>query len=133
MPPRVYNLSGCTNTVARPPCIARITAKAVASTSASPTTRVRYSKWPKEGNIFFYTTEPPPEVGRVTNLEPDEVSVELQDLRVTNGMTLERNGFELVNFPRGHAVDWQHKEQVNIWLVHLPSTFASSCILIPDI
>lgn len=121
---RLYNLSG--RPVARPPCIGRITSQAGAATPASPSTRVRYSKWPKEGNIFFYTTEPPPEVGRVTNLEPDEVSVDLQDLRVTNGMTLERNGFELVHFPSGQAVDWQHKEQVVVWLVHLLSPISPS-------
>lgn len=80
--------------------------------------RVRYSKWPKEGNFFFYTTEPHPEVGRVTNLEPDEVSVELHDLRVTNGMTLKRIGFELVNF-----LSCQHKEQVIVWLLQLLSLF----------
>ena len=100
--------------VVRPPCaLGRIITRAAAATPALPTTRLRYSKRPKEGNVFFYTTEPPAEVGRVTNVEPDEVCVEVQDLRVSNGMTLERNGFEMVKFPSGHGVDWQDEEQVS--------------------
>ena len=93
----------------------RSTARVVTTAATQATTRVRYSKGPadEKGNLFFYTTPPPPEVGRVTNLEPDEVLIDLHDLRVANGMTLERNGFELVKFPGGLGVNWQNEGQVS--------------------
>ena len=79
---------------------------------ATASKRVRYSKRPDKGDLFFYTSPPPPEVGKVTNLEPDEVVVDLQDLRLSNSMTLERNGFEMVKFVSGQGLDWHNEEQV---------------------
>lgn len=95
--------------------IRRVTTKAVAKAATQTSTRVRYAKGPatENGKLFFYTVPPPPEVGRVTNLKPNEVPVDVRDLRVANGMTLERNGFELVKFPSGLGVDWQNELQVS--------------------
>ena len=82
--------------------------------AASPTPRVRYSKRPEESELFLYTVPPPitKQGGKVTNLEPDEVSVTLNDLRTSNDVTLHRNGFELVNFPSGQDINWEDEQQV---------------------
>ncbi len=84
----------------------------VNAAAASPTPRVRYAKRPEESDLFLYTFPPPKQVGKVTNLEPDEVSVNLNDLRTSNKVTLHRNGFELVNFPSGQEIDWEDEQQV---------------------
>ncbi|DBA72361.1 TPA: hypothetical protein ACH3X2_010514 [Trebouxia sp. C0005] len=82
--------------------------------AATPTKRVRYSKRPEESDLFLYTVPPPvtKQDGRVTNLEPDEVSIILNDLRVSNNVSLHRNGFELVNFPSGQDISWEDEQQV---------------------
>ena len=36
----------------------------------------------------------------------------LSDLRTANHMTLQQNGFELVEFPSGQGINWDDKEQV---------------------
>lgn len=48
----------------------------------------------------------------MTNLEPNEVPVFLNDLRNSNDVTLHRNGFELVKFPSGQEIDWEDEDQV---------------------
>ncbi len=78
----------------------------------APTTRVRYIKRPNERELFIYTVPPPQKKDRVTNVDIDEVPMPLSDLRTANHMTLQQNGFELVDFPSGQGVAWEDKEQV---------------------
>jgi hypothetical protein len=80
--------------------------------AASPTPKIRYSQRPEESDLFLYTFPPPRQDGKVTNLEPDEVPVFLNDLRNSNDVTLHRNGFELVKFPSGQEIDWEDEDQV---------------------
>lgn len=84
----------------------------VNAAAATPTPRVRYSKRPEESDLFLYAVPPPKQGGKVTNLEPDEVSVVLNDLRISNNVTLHRNGFELVNFSSGQDINWEDEQQV---------------------
>lgn len=97
-------------TVTRPSCRARLVVRA--STATTATTRVRYIKRPQESNLFLYTVPPPKEVGTVTNLDIDEIPMHLSDLRTAKPMTLQRNGFELVEFPSGHSINWEDRQQV---------------------
>jgi hypothetical protein len=83
----------------------------VNAAAASSTPKVRYSKRPEESDLFLYAVLPP-KGGKVTNLEPDEVSVILNDLRISHNVTLHRNGFELVNFPSGQDINWEDEQQV---------------------
>ena len=93
----------------------------IAATTRVRTTRVRYSKRPdKQEELFFYTVSPPEEVGRVTNLEADEIAAELKDLRSSDSVTLHRNGFKLVEFPSGQGVDWEDDQQVGFCSCHYP-------------
>ena len=85
----------------------------------APTTRVRYIKRPKESELFIYTVPPPQEKDRVTNVDVDEVPMPLSDLRTTNHMTLQQNGFELVEFPSGQGITWEDKEQVYLKIMLL--------------
>ena len=78
----------------------------------APTTRVRYIKRPHERELFIYTVPPPQNKDRVTNVDVDEVPMPLSDLRTANNMTLQQNGFELVEFPSGQGITWEDKEQV---------------------
>ncbi|DBB06063.1 TPA: hypothetical protein ACH3X3_009633 [Trebouxia sp. C0006] len=80
--------------------------------AASPTPKIRYSQRPEESDLFLYTLPPPRQDGKVTNLEPNEVPVFLNDLRNSNDVTLHRNGFELVKFPSGQEIDWEDEDQV---------------------
>ncbi len=48
----------------------------------------------------------------MTNVDVDEVPMPLSDLRTANHMTLQQNGFELVEFPSGQGITWEDKEQV---------------------
>ena len=86
----------------------------VNAAAASPTPRIRYTKRPEKSDLFLYTFPPPitKQGGKLTNLEPDEVSVILNDLRNSNNVTLHRNGFELVDFPSGQGIDWEDEDQV---------------------
>ncbi len=86
----------------------------VNAAAASPTPRVRYSKRPEESDLFLYNFPPPinKQGGKVTNLEPDEVPVFLNDLRNSNDVTVHRKGFELVNLPSGQETDWEDEDQV---------------------
>lgn len=89
---------------------ARLSVRAAAA--AEPSTRVRYAKRPTKKDLFYYTIPPPEDVGTITNLEPDDIAVELQDLRADNGMQWQRNGFELVQFPAAQDICWEDKDQV---------------------
>ena len=86
----------------------------ITAAAATPTQRIRYSKRSEESDLFLYTVPPPitKQDRRVTNLEPDEVSITLNDLRVSNNVSLHRNGFELVAFPSGQDVNWEDEQQV---------------------
>ncbi len=94
----------------RPVCRGRCIVKGIAA--PAPTTRVRYIKRPDETELFIYTVPPPHKKDRVTNVDADEVPMPLSDLRTANHMTLQQNGFELVDFPSGQGITWEDKEQV---------------------
>ena len=83
-----------------------------ASATTAATTRVRYIKRPQESNLFLYTVPPPKEVNAVTNLSVDEVPMQVNDLRAVNHMTLQQNGFQLVDFPSGQGITWEDRQQV---------------------
>lgn len=96
--------------LSRPACRHRLVATAHAA--ATPNTRVRYIKRPTETDLFMYSVPPPKQVESVTNIAVDEVPMQLSDLRMTNHMTLQQNGFELVQIPSGDNINWDDREQV---------------------
>ncbi len=100
------------STVRLPPpvCRGRCIVRGIAAPAR--TTRVRYIKRPDESDLFIYTVPPPQNKDRVTNVDVDEVPMPLSDLRTANNMTLQQNGFELVEFPSGQGINWDDKEQV---------------------
>lgn len=60
----------------------------------------------------MYSVPPPKQVESVTNISVDEVPMQLSDLRTANHMTLQQNGFELVQIPSGESINWDDREQV---------------------
>ena len=60
----------------------------------------------------MYSVPPPKQVESVTNIAVDEVPMQLSDLRTANHMTLQQNGFELVQIPSGESINWDDREQV---------------------
>ena len=60
----------------------------------------------------MYSVPPPKEVDSVANISVDEVPMQLSDLRTTNHMTLQQNGFELVQIASGQGINWEDREQV---------------------
>ena len=83
-----------------------------AHAAAAANTRVRYIKRPEDTKLFMYSVPPPKEADAVANIAVDEVPMQLSDLRTANHMTLQQNGFELVNIPSGHGINWDDREQV---------------------
>ena len=83
-----------------------------AHAAAPANTRVRYIKRPQESNLFMYSVPPPKEVDSVANISVDEVPMRLSDLRTAKPMTLQQNGFELVQIPSGQGINWDDREQV---------------------
>lgn len=77
----------------------------------APSTKVRYAKRADKKDLFYYTT-PPEDQDKFTNLEPEDVAVELTDLRTNNEMQWQRNGFELVQLPHAQNIAWEDREQV---------------------
>ena len=94
-----------------PRCRAVLTVRATAAAETSK--RVRYAKRPDQKDPFFYTVPPPETLDKITNLEPQDVAVELRDLRVSNDMQWHRNGFELVQFSGAQDICWEDKDQVH--------------------
>lgn len=80
--------------------------------AAAANTRVRYIKRPEDTKLFMYSVPPPKEVDSVANIAVDEVPMQLSDLRTANHMTLQQNGFELVQIPSGQGINWDDREQV---------------------
>lgn len=88
-------------------------AVAAAAAGTAPGTRIRYSKRPNsKEELFLYTIPPPKQDGKVTNLQIDEVYVDLQDLRRPNDMRWQSNGFELIKFPEAQEIAWDDATEV---------------------
>ena len=110
---QVLNRSLLTPTVRLPRSVCRRQRHATVAHAAAPSnTRVRYIKRPQETKLFMYAVPPPKEVDSVANISVDEVPMQLSDLRTANHMTLQQNGFELVQIPSGQGINWEDKEQV---------------------
>ena len=54
----------------------------------------------------------PTGVDRATNLQADDVAVDLTDLRTENDISIKRNGFELVKISSGKGINWEDADQV---------------------
>ena len=93
-----------------PRCRATLTVRAIAAVETGK--RVRYAKRPDQKDSFYYTVPPPETLDKITNLEPEDVAVEIKDLRVDNDMQWHRNGFELVPFPGVQDISWEDQDQV---------------------
>lgn len=90
-------------------CRTALPIRAAAATEAA--TRVRYSKPPKNADPYYYLVAPPKDVSKITNVEPDEVHVNVNDLR-SSTVQWHRNGFELVHLPEEQAICWDEADQV---------------------
>ena len=99
-------------TVRLPRSVCRHRHATTAHAAAPANTRVRYIKRPQETKLFMYSVPPPKEVDSVANISVDEVPMQLSDLRTANHMTLQQNGFELVQIPSGQGINWEDREQV---------------------
>lgn len=111
------------------PALARRRASVCVRSAAAveTSTKVRYAKRADKKDLFYYTA-PPENDAEYTNLEPEDVDVELKDLRTNNEMQWQRNGFELVQFPAAQQVCWDDKEQVRHHCAHCSGS-ATCCLL----
>lgn len=109
---QLLSRSGLIPTVGIPRSVCRHRHAVTAHAAAPANTRVRYIKRPQETKLFMYSVPPPKDVDSVANISVDEVPMQLSDLRTANHMTLQQNGFELVQIPSGQGINWEDREQV---------------------